>query len=358
MKLTIETKKLSAALSKVQSVIESRNTIPVLSNVLLQAQGDTLRIEGTDLEVTMSVTAPASISEEGGETVSAKLLADIVRKLPGTECTLETSDGHMLVKSGRSRFKLATLPVEDWPSISYMPPRYGYTIPAVELKDALESVAIAMSSEESRYYLNGVFMHSHNGRLRFVATDGHRLALRDSIPCTSEGGIIIPRKAIHEAVKLCGGADDVAVSYSESAISFEVEGARLQSKLIDATYPDYQRIIPQSNDQRATVDVQGLASSVDRVSSVAEDGTKAVRLSWAEYGVSTSVNSQLNNATDELDADCNFELVIGVNSKYLRDALGKMEGKVEFAFNDSSAPMLLREVGNEDYLVLIMPMRA
>src|SRR5690606_32444853 len=199
MKLTIETKTLSAALSKVASVIENRNTIPVLSNVLLQAEGDTLRIEGTDLDATMSVSVPATIQQEGGETVSAKLLADIVRKLAGGECTLESADGHMVVKSGRSRFKLATLPVEDWPSISYTPARYGYTIPAVELKEALESVAIAMSSEESRYYLNGVFMHSHNGRLRFVATDGHRLALRDSIPCTAEGGIIIPRKAIHRS---------------------------------------------------------------------------------------------------------------------------------------------------------------
>lgn len=358
MKLTIETKTLSAALSKVASVIENRNTIPVLSNVLLQAEGDALRIEGTDLDATMSVTVPATIQDEGGETVSAKLLADIVRKLAGGECTLESADGHMVVKSGRSRFKLATLPVEDWPSISYTPARDGYTIPAVELKEALESVAIAMSSEESRYMLNGVFMHSHNGRLRFVATDGHRLALRDSIPCTAEGGIIIPRKAIHEAVKLCGGADDVAVSYSDASVSFEVEGARLQSKLIDATYPDYQRIIPQNNEQRATVDVQSLASSVDRVSSVAEDGTKAVRLSWAEYGVSTSVNSQQNNATDEVDADCNFVLDIGVNSKYLRDALAKMSGKVEFAFKDTNSPMLLREVGNDDYLCLIMPMRA
>lgn len=361
MKLTINTKALASALSKTQSVVESRNTIPVLANVLLQVTDDALTIEGTDLDSSLRMTVTdIVVSTTGSTTVNAKMFSDIIRKLPDGDCTVEATDKELVVKSGRSRFKLGVLPSIDWPVLTYQEPVSSFEMSGPEIKGAFDGLAFCMSQEEARYFLCGIYAHTHEGRLRFVATDGHRLSRVDTIDHVMplDKGIIIPRKAVIEASKLFADSVNVTVSYSDTAISFSQDNITLRTKLIDGTFPEYQRVIPQSNDLKMTVAASALKPMIDRVSAVSDGKSRAVKLEWKEGAVTATVSQDQNTASDSVDSDTAAgSIAVGVNSRYLVDALSQFDGDVEFAFADPMTPILLTDPKDEDYLTLVMPMR-
>jgi DNA polymerase-3 subunit beta len=350
MKATIERATLLKSLGHVQSVVERRNTIPILSNVLIEARDDgSLRLMATDLDLQVDESVPANVAQAGATTVSAHTLFDIVRKLPeGSQVELTAAEGKMQVVAGRSRFNLSTLPRDDFPVIAEgdLPTRF------------------AISSEETRYYLMGIFLHIVDDQLRAAATDGHRLArVTVGKPDGADGmpDVIIPRKAVAELYRLLEELEGtVEISLSPTKVRFGLGSAVLTSKLIDGTFPDYNRVIPTANDKLLRLDPKSFSAGVDRVSTIASEKTRAVKMSVDRDKVTLSVTSPENGvATEELAADYGADgLEIGFNARYLLDILGEIDGDtVEVHLADAAAPTLLREGEKSNALYVLMPMR-
>ncbi len=371
MKATIERATLLKCLSHVQSVVERRNTIPILSNVLIEAAADgTVKIMATDLDLQVVETLGAvSVEGAGAITVSAHLLFDIARKLPdGSQVSLETADNRMTVKAGRSRFSLPTLPRDDFPVIVEGDLPTSFELPAATLAQLIDRTRFAISTEETRYYLNGIFIHVSDDELKAAATDGHRLA-RFTIqrPDGSEGmpDVIVPRKCVAELRKLLEEALDanVLIDLSASKIRFTLGGENgvvLTSKLIDGTFPDYSRVIPTGNDKLLRLDPKSFWQGVDRVATIATEKTRAVKMALDTDRVTLSVTSPDNGtASEEVPADyksSGFE--IGFNAGYLKDILGQIEGDtVELHLADAGAPTLIRQDDKSPALYVLMPMR-
>lgn len=371
MKATIERATLLKCLSHVQSVVERRNTIPILSNVLIEAAADgTVKIMATDLDLQVVETLGAvSVESAGAITVSAHLLFDIARKLPdGSQVSLETADNRMTVKAGRSRFSLPTLPRDDFPVIVEGDLPTSFELPAATLAQLIDRTRFAISTEETRYYLNGIFLHVTDDELKAAATDGHRLA-RFTIkrPDGAEGmpDVIVPRKCVAELRKLLEEALDasVLVDLSASKVRFTLGGENgvvLTSKLIDGTFPDYSRVIPTGNDKLLRLDPRSFYEGVDRVATIATEKTRAVKMTLDNDRVTLSVTSPDNGtASEELPADykaSGFE--IGFNASYLKDILNQIEGDtVELHLADAGAPTLIRQDDKSPALYVLMPMR-
>ena len=374
MKATIERAKLLRCLSHVQSVVERRNTIPILSNVLIEASADgRVRITATDLDlqVVESLDA-ASVETAGAVTVQAHLLFDIARKLPdGSQVSLETADNRMTVKAGRSRFQLPTLPRDDFPVIVEGDLPTSFELPARLLAELIDRTRFAISTEETRYYLNGIFLHVSDDDqpvLKAAATDGHRLA-RFTVP-RPEGAagmpdVIVPRKAVGELRKLLEESLDgnVQVDLSASKIRFTLGGEGgvvLTSKLIDGTFPDYSRVIPTGNDKLLKLDPKSFYDGVDRVATIATEKTRAVKMALDADKVTLSVTSPDNGtAAEEVPADYRSDaLEIGFNANYLKDILHQIEGDtVELHLADAGAPTLIRQDEKSPALYVLMPMR-
>jgi len=374
MKATIERAKLLRCLSHVQSVVERRNTIPILSNVLIEASADGLvRIMATDLDLQVVESLDAvSVEAAGAITVSAHLLFDIARKLPdGSQVSLETADNRMTVKAGRSRFQLPTLPRDDFPVIVEGDLPTSFEIPAKTLAELIDRTRFAISTEETRYYLNGIFLHvSEEDKpvLKAAATDGHRLArFTLARPEGAEGmpDVIVPRKAVAELRKLLEEALDgnVEVDLSASKIRFTLGGEGgvvLTSKLIDGTFPDYSRVIPTGNDKLLKLDPKSFYEGVDRVATIATERTRAVKMALDSDKVTLSVTSPDNGtAAEEVPADYRSEAFeIGFNANYLKDILGQIDGDtVELHLADAGAPTLIRQDDKSPALYVLMPMR-
>ena len=374
MKATIERATLLRCLSHVQSVVERRNTIPILSNVLIDASdGGSVRVMATDLDLQVVETmSAASVDQPGAITVSAHLLFDIARKLPeGSQVSLTTSDNRLEVKAGRSNFKLPTLPRDDFPVIVEGDLPTSFELPARLLAELIDRTRFAISTEETRYYLNGIFLHvtdEDEPLLKAAATDGHRLA-RFTIP-RPEGAagmpdVIVPRKAVGELRKLLDEALDsnVLIDLSASKIRFALGGEggmELTSKLIDGTFPDYSRVIPTANDKLLKVDPKLFFSGVDRVATIATEKTRAVKIGLDNDRVTLSVTSPDNGtAAEELAADYRSEsMEIGFNANYLKDILGQIDADtVELHLADAGAPTLIRENEASRALYVLMPMR-
>jgi DNA polymerase-3 subunit beta len=371
MKATIERATLLRCLSHVQSVVERRNTIPILSNVLIDAAPDgTLRVMATDLDLQVAeIMSAVSVEAPGATTVSAHLLFDIARKLPdGSQVSLEVSENRMTVKAGRSRFTLPTLPRDDFPVIVEGDLPTSFEIPAATLAQLIDRTRFAISTEETRYYLNGIFFHVTDEELKAAATDGHRLA-RFTIkrPDGAEGmpDVIVPRKCVAELRKLLEEALDtnVEVDLSASKIRFTLGGENgvvLTSKLIDGTFPDYTRVIPTGNDKLLRLDPKSFFEGVDRVATIATERTRAVKMSLEQDRVTLSVTSPDNGtAAEELPADYSAQgFEIGFNANYLKDILGQIEGDtVELHLADAGAPTLIRQDEKSPALYVLMPMR-
>jgi DNA polymerase-3 subunit beta len=346
--------------------VERRNTIPILSNVLIEARDDgSLRLMATDLDLQVDESVPANVSQAGATTVSAHTLFDIVRKLPeGSQVEMTAAEGKMQIVAGRSRFNLSTLPRDDFPVIAEGDLPTRFELPAATLRQIIEKTRFAISSEETRYYLMGIFLHVVEEQLRAAATDGHRLA-RVTVPrpdgADGMPDVIVPRKAVAELYRLLEELEGtVEISLSPTKIRFGLGSAILTSKLIDGTFPDYNRVIPTANDKLLKLDPKSFSAGVDRVSTIASEKTRAVKISVDRDKVTLSVTSPENGlATEELPADYGADgLEIGFNARYLLDILGEIDGDtVEVHLADAAAPTLLRENDKSNALYVLMPMR-
>jgi DNA polymerase-3 subunit beta len=371
MKLTIDRTALLRSLAHVQSVVERRNTIPILSNVLVEAKGDRLSLTATDMDLAIVEQTAANVVTPGAATVPAHTMYDIVRKLPdGAEVQIELASdgGQVALKAGRSRFTLSTLPKEDFPAAAGGDLPHRFPLSAVDLRGLVDRTKFAISTEETRYYLNGIYVHAFaTGKqksLRAVATDGHRLArVEMPLPEGAEDipGVIVPRKMVNEIRKLIEEVDGVVeVSLSDSRIRFAFNDTVLTSKLIDGSFPDYQRVIPTGNDKVMEVDRRNFRDAVDRVSTISSEKSRAVKLSLKPNTMTLSATSAENGtAVEELEVKYEgAALEIGFNSKYLLDVADQIDGDgLQLVLADSVAPTLVRDLADAMALYVLMPMR-
>ncbi|MFD3191626.1 DNA polymerase III subunit beta [Sedimentitalea sp. HM32M-2] len=371
MKFSIERGALLKAVSQAQSVVERRNTIPILANVLIEAEGDQVQFRATDLDIEVVDKAPAQVERAGATTVAATTLHEIVRKLPDGALVTLTADsaaGRLTVEAGRSNFSLATLPREDFPVMATSEYDTNFSAPSAALRRLFDKSKFAISTEETRYYLNGVYLHvadADGGRiLRCVATDGHRLARIDAdLPdgAAEMPGVIVPRKTVGELRKLLEDDDvAIAVSVSETKIRFATPDIMLTSKVIDGTFPDYTRVIPQGNTRRLEVDAAEFAQAVDRVATVSSERSRAVKLQLDEDRLVLSVNAPDSGAAEEELAVAygDERLEIGFNAKYLLEIASQVDREnAVFMFNSSGDPTLMREGNDQSAVYVVMPMR-
>lgn len=371
MKVTVERATLLKSLGHVHRIVERRNTIPVLSNILLRANEDGLHLKTTDLDIEVTETIAAETIQAGATTIPAHVIHDIVRKLPdGAQVSFEIIEdsSQIAVRSGRSRFVLQTLPEADFPNIAEGDFSHEFNIPSSDLKRLIEKAQFAISTEETRYYLNGIFFHviEDNGQslMRSVATDGHRLA-RIDVPApegsTGMPGIIISRKAVNEILKL--------VDETQETVKFELSSAKVRltfgsliftSKLIDGTFPDYQRVIPTGNDRAMIVERDDFAKAVDRVATMAQDRGRAVKLVLEDGKLTLSVNNPDSGfASEEVEVEYDAPaLEIGFNARYMLDIAGQLDADTAlFKFADSGSPALIQDREGAPTLYVLMPMR-
>ena len=366
MKLTIDRMSLLRPLGHVQSVVERRNTIPILANVVLRAEDGQLSLTATDMDMDIATEVGCAVATSGTTTMSAHMLYDIARKLPdGAEVELTVADGHANISAGRSSFRLPTLPVEDFPAISSSELPVNFTLTAADLRDLIDATRFAISTEETRYYLNGIYLHkAEDGNLCAVATDGHRLALTcQALPtgASQMPSVILPRKAVGELRKLLDDYDgDVSVGLSETRAEFGFGAVRLTSKLIDGTFPDYTRVIPAGNDRIMQVDAASFSAAVDRVSTISSEKSRSVKMGLKPGVLTLSAsNTDASSATEELEVTYDGpEMDIGFNARYLLDIAGQVNNDiVEFALADQGSPSLVRAPGDDASLFVLMPMR-
>ena len=371
MKLSMERSALLRAMSRAQSVVERRNTIPILANVLIEAEGDQVSFRATDLDIEVIDRANAMVGRAGATTVPAHTLHEIARKLPDGAMVELADDGiagRLDVRAGRSHFSLQTLPREDFPVMASAEYQVSFACPAPVLRRLFDKAKFAISTEETRYYLNGVYMHAATGAdgpvLRCVATDGHRLARIDAaLPEGAEGlpGVIVPRKTVNELRKLLDDDEaKIAVSVSETKIRFATPEVALTSKVIDGTFPDYARVIPTGNTKRLEVDAAEFAQAVDRVATVSSERSRAVKMALEEDRLVLSVNAPDSGAADEelAVAYSDERLEIGFNAKYLQEIANQVDREnAVFLFNSAGDPTLMREGNDESAVYVVMPMR-
>jgi DNA polymerase-3 subunit beta len=371
MKVTLERAALLKGLSHVHRVVERRTTIPILSNVLLQAESGRLRLKATDLDLEVIEELAADVGQKGATTLPAHTLYDIVRKLPdGAQVSLATvgDAGQLELRSGRSRFTLQALPESDFPSLSAGDMASTFTLPAGDLRRLIEKTQFAISNEETRYYLNGIFMHAievdGHMLLRAVATDGHRLArVEMPAPPGAAGmpGIIVPRKAVSEVQKLVEDAtQDVTIELSATKVRFTLGDIVLTSKLIDGTFPDYMRVIPAGNDKHLVVERQPFRNAVDRVSTISSERGRAVKLAVSDGKLLLSVtNPDSGSAIEELEVDYGAAAIdIGFNARYLLDITEQLDSDTAlFKLADPGSPTLILDHDGASTLYVLMPMR-
>lgn len=378
MKVTLERAALLKSLGHVHRVVERRNTIPILSNILLHGENQSLLLKATDLDLEVTERLPADVSAAGVTTVPAHVLYDIVRKLPdGAQVSLEShgESGQLQLRSGRSRFNLQSLPDADFPDLTTGDLSHSFKLASGDLKRLIDKTQFAISNEETRYYLNGVYLHTMDVEghlmLRAVATDGHRLA-RVEVPAPKGAlglpGVIVPRKAVAEIQKLVENLDqDVRIEISPSKARFTFGDPSvhfgqvvLTSKLIDGTFPDYMRVIPSGNDKRLTVDREPFQVAVDRVATISSERGRAVKLTLADAKLILSVtNPDLGSAVEELDVDYDSSPIdIGFNARYLLDITEQLDNDtVLFKLSDPGSPTLLQDRDGAAALYVLMPMR-
>jgi DNA polymerase-3 subunit beta len=370
MKINVERGAFLKALSHVQSVVERRNTIPILSNVMLEAGKGALKLTATDLDIEIVESLPADILRNGFATAPAHMLYDIVRKLPeGAQVQAEllsSEGGRLAVSSGSSRFELACLPREDFPQMAAGALPHRFRLAADDLKRIVDKTRFAISTEETRYYLNGIYLHATKepAMMRAVATDGHRLARYElELPAGSEQmpGVIVPRKTVGELRKLLDDAEGaIEISLSDTKIQFGFNGVELTSKLIDGNFPPYERVIPSGNDKVLGLEAKEFAQSVDRVSTISADKTRAVKLNVGKDKVTLSVvNPESGTATEDVGATYRAQaLEIGFNARYLLDITGQIEGKeVRFLLSDAGSPAIIEDAEDSRTLYVLMPLR-
>lgn len=371
MKFSIERAILVKAANQAQAMVERRAVIPILLNVLIEATPQGVSFRATDNDAEIIERAEAVVEQPGATTVSAQMLNEIARKLPDGALVQITSDdagGRIVVQAGRTKFNLATLPKEDFPTLASTDYKANFKAKAADLRRLFGKSRFAMSNEETRFYLNGVYLHvaqgDHGPVLRAVATDGHRLALVDvDLPdgAADMPGVIVPRKTVGEVMKLFDGAEDmIAVSVSETKIRFATPNLTISSKVVDGTFPDYSRVIPYANARKLVVDAADFARAVDRVATVTSEKTRAVKLTLDQDRVILSANSPDTGAAEEelIVSYGDDPLEIGFNAKYLHEIANQVDrDNAEVMLNGAGDPALVREGSDTSALYVVMPMR-
>jgi DNA polymerase-3 subunit beta len=373
MKFKADRATMMKALAHVQSVVEKRNTIPILANVMLAVKDGKLTLTATDMEIAIVEDIAASTSRNGSCTAPAATLYEIVRKLPeGAEIELDHpgGEGQLALRAGRYATSLVVLPTDDFPSMTAGTLPNKFSLSAQTLRALIDRTRFAISTEETRYYLNGIYIHAteSDGRrvLRAVATDGHRLArVEEELPegAGSMPGVIIPRKTVAELRKLLDevtGPVDIALS--DTRIQFKTGPVTLTSKLIDGTFPEYDRVIPRDNEKILRVGKTDFSAAVARVAAISSERSRPVKLSLARDLLVLSASSpELGTATEELDGDrVHYEagpLEIGFQARYLNDITDQIGEQVEFLFSDGAAPTVVRDAADLSALYVLMPMR-
>jgi len=380
MNITLDRDHLHAALGRITRIVEKRTTIPILANIVMAAEGERLTITGTDLDIEIVTACAGEVKQAGTCTAPAHTLSDIVGKLPkGATIVLETAEDDkggapLLLKSGRAKFSLSTLPAADAPELKVPEPKHAFAIAPRLLDELLSRTQFAISTEETRYYLNGTYLHAAAGpdgpMLTAVATDGHRLA-RMALVCPpfTQGealampGVIIPAKTVVEILRQIKDQDgEVAISHDGARIRVAFPDGRtvLTSKLIDGTFPDYLRVIPRNHPHRAEVDRQALDEACDRVGTISSERGRGVRFGFADNELAlTVVNPDGGNAEDQLTADWNGAATdIGFNGAYVRSILAHLRGKtIAVLLNTPGEPSVWTEAKDDGFLAVLMPMR-
>ncbi len=374
MKFKADRATLIKALAHIQSVAEKRNTIPILANVRIEVADSKLTLTATDMEIAVVEEVAASAARDGQITAPAATLYEIVRKLPDgaeVELDLNPETQQLRLRAGRFATNLVTLPVDDFPSMTAGPLPHRFNLAALALRGLIDRTRFAISTEETRYYLNGIYLHAtQSGEtqvLRAVATDGHRLA-RVEIEPVPEGasgmpGVIIPRKTVAELRKLIDEeSGDIEIGLSDTRIQFKAGTVMLTSKLIDGTFPEYERVIPKDNDKVLRVGVSDFSTAVARVSAISSERSRPIKMGLTENLLTLSASSpEQGTATEELDADrvkySSTPLEIGFQARYLNDITDQIKGEVEFHFSDGAAPTIVRDAADASALYVLMPMR-
>ncbi|HCR86436.1 MAG TPA: DNA polymerase III subunit beta [Alphaproteobacteria bacterium] len=366
LSLTIEKNALLGSLSKLQSFVEKRNTIPILSNVKLDADQNGLTLTVTDMDLVVSETVEAAVSEEGSLTVPATTLYDIIRKLPEgaqVKLDLDTKSSRVNIKSGNSKFTLSYLPSDDFPVMSEGTLTHQFSLKSKDFLKLIEKTRFAMSTEETRYYLNGVYFHTVENSLKTVSTDGHRLAkVEIEAPEGTKGmpGVIIPRKAVNEINKILENQEEVKISLSDSKIKFNAGKIELLSKVVDGTFPDYARVIPENNVKFLTVNSNLVREAIDRVATITADKTRAVKLNLSKNNLNISAQG-IEGISGNENVECTYQsdaIEAGFNSRYLLEMLSLVEGvETNFAFDTANSPVIVTDSKDTSALFIIMPMR-
>jgi DNA polymerase-3 subunit beta len=372
MKLSIPKPDLQRALGRIQAIVERRNSMPILANVLLDAVNDgggTLIVAATDLEVGIRSTQPAKVAKPGALTVSARKLFDVVRELPDEPVTLSaTANSYLEILCGRARFSLAGASAEEYPSLPEFPSDRLVKIPAPVLSVMIERTIYAASVDETRYNLNGAYVEVDPavGRLRLVATDGHRLAQADrAVGPDVEGltsGVIVPRKGLTEVKRLVDEdeADEVEIGFAANSGLVRRGGVTLVMRLIEGEFPDYRKVIPTGFTVTLTVATEILVHALRRVAVLSSERSRAVKLELGDRKLTVSSNNpDLGEASEEIDVDYEgAPLTIGFNVRYLLDAVSSLGAKeVRFGLRDGNSPAQLQPTDDPDALAVVMPMR-
>ena len=373
MKFKADRATLLKALAHVQSVVEKRNTIPILANVLIAVRDGRLSLTATDMEIAIVEELRADTKRDGAATAPAATLYEIVRRLPedaSVELEHAGGDAQLVLRAGRYTTSLVVLPTEDFPSMTAGALPHRFALPAQALRGLIDRTRFAISTEETRYYLNGIYVHAAESEgapvLRAVATDGHRLArVEEPLPEGAAGmpGVIVPRKTVAELRKLIEDvSDEIEIALSETRIQFRAGPLTLTSKLIDGTFPEYDRVIPRDNDKVLRVVKKDFSEAVARVAAISAERSRPVKLSVArDLLVVSAASPDQGTATEELEGGLvRYDagpIEIGFQARYLNDVTDQVTGDVEFRFADGASPTIVRDAADASALYVLMPMR-
>ncbi|HEV8306615.1 MAG TPA: DNA polymerase III subunit beta [Methylomirabilota bacterium] len=362
MEIQVAREPFLRALQLVQNIVEPRQTLPILANVLIETSDGGVRVSATDLEVGVRVAVPATVVRPGGITLAARKLLELVRELPAQPITLTLQDnGWVQLLCGPAAFRLVGLPAEEYPPLESGEAEGWVSVDGGRLRAMLARTSYAMSQDESRPFLNGLYLVVKKHELRLVATDGHRLALaRAEVAADTEMGGIVPRKAVQEVGRVLAGNDEATLAVRENQFYLRTPGFGLACKLIEGTFPNYEQVLPKSHPRHLTVEREPLIAALRRVSVVADDRTRPIRLTASPAALRLSASSQeLGEAEEVLPADfAGEELTIGFNARYLLDALGPMDAeRVVVDLKDALSPGVFKSASDDAHLCVIMPMR-
>ena len=363
MKFSAARDVLLKPLQAVIGVVERRQTMPILSNVLLVAKGNELAVTATDLEVELVAQAEVAVDAGGEITVSGRKLLDICRALPeGAQVDFSVSGEKVVVRAGRSKFSLATLPAAEFPTVEDIKSGQTVTVDQSVLGRLIEKTHFSMAQQDVRYYLNGMLLETGGKHLRAVATDGHRLALCEAEVDTAvdEQQVIVPRKGVLELQRLLSGEGSVNVELGENHVRIQLDGIRFTSKLIDGRFPEYDRVIPKDSPNELTADRESLRSALQRTAILSNEKYRGIRLIIRDSGVVMQAhNPEQEEAEEELEVAYSGEdIEIGFNVNYLLDALGGVDGdEVRVSVQDGNSSCLIRKPGSEECKFVVMPMR-